>query len=112
MQQVQNHRSTNVVGILLAEHDDIIPYIHEAKKACDYLMVALFIGTAKKQKTPLINRYLQLKNCAEVDEIVPYCNTQDQEDLLHTFKIDKVFLTNQQQTPVYLKNQQSIIHLK
>jgi glycerol-3-phosphate cytidylyltransferase len=35
-----------------------------------------------------VERYIQLKACKHVDEIVPYATEQDLEDILSAFKID------------------------
>jgi glycerol-3-phosphate cytidylyltransferase len=35
-----------------------------------------------------VERYIQLKACKPVDEIVPYASEQDLEDILRSFKID------------------------
>ncbi len=36
----------------------------------------------------VVERYMQLKACKHVDEIVPYATEQDLEDILRAFKID------------------------
>lgn len=36
----------------------------------------------------MLERYIQLKACKHVDEIVPYATEQDLEDILGAFKID------------------------
>lgn len=36
----------------------------------------------------VVERYIQLKGCKFVDEIVPYASEQDLEDILRSFKID------------------------
>jgi glycerol-3-phosphate cytidylyltransferase len=46
---------------------------------------------AQKKNAPsqsIIERYIQLKACIYVDEIVPYVREQDLEDILKSFKID------------------------
>lgn len=35
-----------------------------------------------------MERYIQLKACVHVDEIVPYATAQDLEDIFRAFKID------------------------
>ncbi|MNE40594.1 hypothetical protein D3C80_1346240 [compost metagenome] len=35
-----------------------------------------------------MERYIQLKGCKFVDEIVPYATEQDLEDILRSFKLD------------------------
>jgi len=43
----------------------------------------------KNQPTQtIVERYIQLKGCKFVDEIVPYATEQDLEDILRSFKID------------------------
>jgi glycerol-3-phosphate cytidylyltransferase len=36
----------------------------------------------------VVERYIQLKGCSHVDEIVPYATEQDLEDILRSFKLD------------------------
>jgi glycerol-3-phosphate cytidylyltransferase len=36
----------------------------------------------------VVERYIQLKACLHVDEIVPYATEQDLEDILRSFKLD------------------------
>jgi len=36
----------------------------------------------------VVERYIQLKACSFVDEVVPYATEQDLEDVLRSFKID------------------------
>ena len=36
----------------------------------------------------IIERYIQLKGCKHVDEIVPYVYEKDLEDILRSFKLD------------------------
>lgn len=35
-----------------------------------------------------MERYIQLRGCSYVDEIVPYSTEQDLEDILRSFKLD------------------------
>lgn len=77
--------------LLYAGH---IKMLEESKQHCDYLIVGL-------QKDPTLDRpeknhptqttverYIQLKGCKYVDDIVPYATEQDLEDILKSFKID------------------------
>ena len=41
-----------------------------------------------KPSQTVVERYIQLKGCKHVDEIVPYATEQDLEDILRSFKID------------------------
>jgi glycerol-3-phosphate cytidylyltransferase len=36
----------------------------------------------------VVERYIQLRGCVSVDEIVPYSTEQDLEDILRSFKLD------------------------
>lgn len=68
--------------------------LEEAKRHCDYLIVGLqtdpTIDRPEKNQPAqtVIERYIQLKSCKFVDEIVPYVTEQDLEDILRSFKID------------------------
>ena len=71
-----------------------IKMLEEAKRHCDYLIVGLQIDPTldrpeKNRPTQtVVERYIQLKACVHVDEIVPDATQQDLEDILHSFKID------------------------
>jgi glycerol-3-phosphate cytidylyltransferase len=68
--------------------------LEEAKRNCDYLICGLqtdpTIDRPEKNKPvqTVVERYIQLKACKHVDEIVPYATEQDLEDILRAFKID------------------------
>jgi glycerol-3-phosphate cytidylyltransferase-like family protein len=57
--------------------------LEEAKQQCDYLIAALqtdpTIDRPEKNKPSqtVVERYIQLKGCKFVDEIVPYTTEQD-----------------------------------
>jgi glycerol-3-phosphate cytidylyltransferase len=36
----------------------------------------------------IIERYIQLKGCKHIDEIIPHVSEQDLVDILHSFKLD------------------------
>lgn len=44
-----------------------------------------------------MERYIQLRGCKYVDEIVPYSTEQDLEDILRSFKIDVRILGDEYQ---------------
>ncbi|MBP4141507.1 adenylyltransferase/cytidyltransferase family protein [Flavobacterium sp. P4023] len=75
-------------------HAGHIKMLEEAKRQCDYLIVGLqtdpTIDRPEKNKPTqtVVERYIQLKGCRFVDEIVPYATEQDLEDILRSFKID------------------------
>lgn len=86
------------VGITFSAFDLLhaghIKMLEEAKRQCDYLIVGLQTDPTldrpeKNHPTQtVVERYIQLKGCRFVDEIVPYATEQDLEDVLRSFKID------------------------
>ncbi|MDM1377279.1 adenylyltransferase/cytidyltransferase family protein [Myroides marinus] len=86
------------IGITFSPFDHLhagyIKMLEEAKSQCDYLIVGLqtsphsdkdYKGLAPQT---LVERYIQLKGCKYVDEIVPYITEQDLEDIMRSYKID------------------------
>lgn len=75
-------------------HAGHIKMLEDAKQHCDYLIVGLqtdpTLDRPEKNKPTqtVVERYIQLKGCKFVDEIVPYATEQDLEDVLRSFKID------------------------
>ncbi|HEY4540323.1 MAG TPA: adenylyltransferase/cytidyltransferase family protein [Faecalibacter sp.] len=75
-------------------HAGHIKMLEDAKKHCDYLIVGLqtdpTLDRPEKNKPTqtVVERYIQLKGCKYVDEIVPYATEQDLEDILRAFDID------------------------
>jgi len=75
-------------------HAGHIKMLEEAKRQCDYLICGLQtdppLDRPEKNKPTqsVVERYIQLKGCKFVDEIVPYATEQDLEDILRAFKID------------------------
>ena len=75
-------------------HAGHIKMLEEAKQNCDYLIVGLQTDpsidrpTKNKPTQTVVERYIQLKGCKFVDEIVPYATEQDLEDILKSFTID------------------------
>ena len=72
----------------------------ECKKQCDYLIVGLHIDptTDRKQKNKPIQtsfeRYMQLKACKFIDEIIAYDTEEDLYNLLVSVKPDVRFMGN------------------
>lgn len=68
--------------------------LEEAKQQCDYLIVGLQTDptldrpTKNKPVQTVVERYLQLRACKYVDEIIPYATEQDLEDILASMHID------------------------
>ncbi|GIZ10065.1 adenylyltransferase/cytidyltransferase family protein [Flavobacterium sp. UMI-01] len=75
-------------------HAGHVKMLEEAKLNCDYLIVGLQTDptidrpTKNKPTQTVVERYIQLKACKFVDEIVPYATEQDLEDILKSFTID------------------------
>ncbi len=75
-------------------HAGHVKMLEDAKSQCDYLIAALqtdpTIDRPEKNRPTqsVVERYIQLKGCVHVDEIVPYATEQDLEDILRSFKID------------------------
>lgn len=75
-------------------HAGHIKMLEEAKQQCDYLICGLqtdpTIDRPEKNKPiqTVVERYIQLKGCKFVDEIVPYATEQDLEDILRSFHLD------------------------
>jgi glycerol-3-phosphate cytidylyltransferase len=86
------------VGITFSAFDLLhaghIKMLEEAKSQCDYLIVGLqtdpTLDRPEKNRPiqTVVERYIQLKACKPVNEIVPYATEQDLEDILRAFKID------------------------
>ena len=86
------------VGITFSAFDLLhaghITMLEEAKRQCDYLICGLqtdpTIDRPEKNRPvqSVVERFIQLKGCKFVDEIVPYATEQDLEDILRAFKID------------------------
>ncbi len=86
------------VGITFSAFDLLhaghIKMLEEAKKQCDYLIAGLqndpTIDRPEKNKPSqtVVERYIQLKGCKFVDEIIPYATERDLEDVLKAFHID------------------------
>jgi len=91
-------RNTIRVGITFSAFDLLhaghIKMLEEAKRQCDYLIVGLQTDPTtdrpekNKPTQTIVERYIQLKACKPVDEIVPYATEQDLEDILRSFKIE------------------------
>lgn len=98
---VKKHQDYNPgprVGITFSTFDLLhaghIMMLAEAKRQCDYLIVGLQMDPTldrPEKNAPtqtVVERYIQLRGCEYVDEIVPYSTEQDLEDILRSFKID------------------------
>lgn len=74
-------------------HAGHVLMLEEAKGQCDYLIVALqtdpTIDRPEKNQPcqTVVERYLQLRGCKFVDEIIPYATEQDLEDILSSLPL-------------------------
>lgn len=90
------------VGITFSAFDLLhaghIKMLEEAKSNCDCLIVGLqtdpTLDRPEKNKPTqtVVERYIQLKGCKFIDEIVPYATEQDLQDILRSFHIDVRFV--------------------
>ena len=75
-------------------HAGHVKMLEEAKEHCDYLIAALQVDPSidrqwkNKPSQTIVERYIQLKACQYVDEVVPYVTEQDLEDILQAYHID------------------------
>lgn len=75
-------------------HAGHIKMLEEAKSKCDYLIVGLQLDPSSdrpeknKPAQSIVERYVQLRACKYIDEIVPYITEEDLIDILSSFKID------------------------
>src|SRR3954468_14544261 len=75
-------------------HAGHVKMLEEAKLYCDYLIVGLqtdpTIDRPEKNKPTqsVVERYVQLKGCKYVDEIIPYATEEDLEDILKLLQVD------------------------
>ncbi|WP_269236527.1 adenylyltransferase/cytidyltransferase family protein [Flavobacterium flavigenum] len=86
------------IGITFSSFDLLhaghVRMLEEAKMHCDYLIVGLqtdpTIDRPEKNKPTqtVVERYIQLKACKFVDEIIPYTTEMDLEDILQSLPID------------------------
>lgn len=89
---------TQKIGITFSSFDLLhaghIKMLEEAKSICDYLIVGLQLDptfdrpTKNRPTQSIIERYIQLKACKDVDEIIPYNTEEDLMDILQSFVID------------------------
>lgn len=89
--------SLPVIGITFSAFDLLhaghVRMLEEAKMHCDHLIVGLqtdpTIDRPEKNRPTqsVVERYIQLKGCKFVDEIIPYTTEQDLQDILQAYPI-------------------------
>ena len=75
-------------------HAGHVKMLEEAKSKCNHLIVGLQLDPSlerpekNKPTQSIIERYVQLRGCKYIDEIIPYISENDLIDVLSSFKID------------------------
>ena len=75
-------------------HAGHVKMLEEAKSKCEYLIVGLQLDPSidrpekNKPTQSIIERYVQLRACKYIDEVIPYVTESDLIDVLSSFKID------------------------
>lgn len=75
-------------------HAGHIKMLEEAKSKCDYLIVGLQLDPSidrpnkNKPTQTIVERYVQVRSCKYINEVVPYITEEDLIDILSSFKID------------------------
>lgn len=75
-------------------HAGHVKMLEEAKRECDYLIVALQVDPTldrpekNKPIQTVVERYIQVNACEHVDQIVPYVTEADLEDIFSSFDLD------------------------
>ena len=87
-----------IVGITFSTFDLLhaghVQMLREAKEQCDYLICGLQMDPSQdrnEKNAPvqtIVERYTQLKGVKYVDEIIPYSNEKDVEDILTMYHIN------------------------
>jgi glycerol-3-phosphate cytidylyltransferase len=88
-------RVFNSFDLLHAGH---IKMLEECKRNCDFLIVGLQMDPSidrphkNKPIQSIVERYIQLKACISVDEIIPYSSELDLLEILQSYNIDIRFI--------------------
>ena len=75
-------------------HAGHVKMLEEEKSKCDYLIDGLQLDPSidrpnkNKPTQSIIERYVQLRGCKYINEIIPYISEEDLIDVLSSFKID------------------------
>jgi len=93
---------SKIIGITFSSFDLLhaghVVMLEEAKNQCDYLIACLqtdpTIDRPEKNKPiqTVFERYVQLRGCKYVDQIIPYTTEKEVEDILLTYPINKRFI--------------------
>ena len=87
-----------IIGITFSTfdlfHAGHVKMLEEAKSKCDYLIAGLHLDPSvdrpekNKPTQSIIERYVQLRACIYIDEVIPYVTEEDLIDVLSSFKIN------------------------
>ena len=93
---------SKTVGITFSAFDLLhaghIAMLKEARDMCDYLIVGLHVDPSVERSNKnkpiqsVFERYVQLRGCRYVDEIIPYATESEVVDILLTYKINYRFI--------------------
>ncbi len=98
-------------------HAGHVLMLQEARSQCDYLIVGLqtdpTINRPEKNKPvqSIFERYVQLKACKYVDEIVIYETENDLLNILRSYRIDKRFVGEEYQDRMFTGSDISTIEI-
>ena len=79
-------------------HAGHVKMLDECKRNCDYLIVGLQTDPTfdrpnkNKPVQSIVERYIQLKACRFIDEIIPYSTELELMEILQSFAIDIRFI--------------------
>ncbi len=97
-------------GVFDLLHLGHLVMLEEAKRNCDYLIVALQADTASLNNGALpaqtmVERFIKLEGCQFVDEIVPFESEQDVMDMLQSLSVDVRFIGEEYKNSNFLGKQ-------
>lgn len=95
-------KNNSIVGITFSAfdlfHAGHVAMLKEAAELCDYLIVGLQIDPSAERSEKnkpiqsVFERYVQLKGCKYIDEIIPYTSEREVIDILLTYRVDIRFI--------------------
>lgn len=96
------NENKRIIGVTFSAfdlfHAGHVAMLQEAKEHCDYLIVGLQMDPSldrpekNKPIQSVFERYVQLKGCRYIDEIIPYSSESEVRDILLTYHIDVRFI--------------------
>jgi glycerol-3-phosphate cytidylyltransferase len=102
MEYYLKSENKSIIGVTFSAfdlfHAGHVAMLKEAKEHCDYLIVGLQVDPSlerpekNKPIQSVFERYVQLKGCRYIDEIIPYTLESELRDILLTYHIDVRFI--------------------